>query len=343
MSALRTDDAWQAKAACRGPQAVVFFPPSHFERKDEKLEREGRAKAICTTCPVRHAVPRVRGEDPGATRHLGWAERGRAQAAPRPPRPVAAATPGYEGDSTTGRRGPATLHVAAAPGDAAAVEDREQRHRPFPGRAQVGANVGHRQRPRVSPRACRRPPARPRRSRRARTTRRPVRRRGLGVRARAARAGSTPNSVGRRGAERRSLERRHERVTGERIGGTGLHRAAARDLDLAVAGEQVEHGAVAVVERGDVETERTGGARCARQRAARAVRSASGSTTQRPTVGSRRSPVSRSSSSTVTQPRSATTRSTDRSGRAWAARTIGSTSRTSPPPTVSERPLSRST
>jgi WhiB family redox-sensing transcriptional regulator len=53
MSALRTDDLWQAKAACRGPQAIVFFPPSHFERKDEKLEREGRAKAICTSCPVR--------------------------------------------------------------------------------------------------------------------------------------------------------------------------------------------------------------------------------------------------------------------------------------------------
>ena len=53
MSALRTDDAWQVKAACRGPQAAVFFPPSHFERKDEKLEREGRAKAICATCSVR--------------------------------------------------------------------------------------------------------------------------------------------------------------------------------------------------------------------------------------------------------------------------------------------------
>ena len=53
MSALRTDDAWQAKASCRGPQAIVFFPPSYFERKDEKLEREGRAKSICTTCPVR--------------------------------------------------------------------------------------------------------------------------------------------------------------------------------------------------------------------------------------------------------------------------------------------------
>ena len=55
MSAVRIDDAWQVKAACRGPQAVVFFPPSHFERKDEKLEREGRAKAICVTCPVRQS------------------------------------------------------------------------------------------------------------------------------------------------------------------------------------------------------------------------------------------------------------------------------------------------
>lgn len=53
MSALRTDDAWQVKAACRGPQAAVFFPPSSFERKDEKLDRERRAKSICATCAVR--------------------------------------------------------------------------------------------------------------------------------------------------------------------------------------------------------------------------------------------------------------------------------------------------
>ena len=53
VSAQRIDDVWQDKAACRGPQASVFFPPSHFERKDEKLEREARAKAICVTCPVR--------------------------------------------------------------------------------------------------------------------------------------------------------------------------------------------------------------------------------------------------------------------------------------------------
>ena len=53
MSAQRTEELWQIKAACRGPQAAVFFPPSHFERKDEKLQREERAKAICAECPVR--------------------------------------------------------------------------------------------------------------------------------------------------------------------------------------------------------------------------------------------------------------------------------------------------
>jgi WhiB family redox-sensing transcriptional regulator len=53
VSAQRSDDAWQLRAACRGPQAGVFFPPPHFERKDDKLERETRAKAICATCSVR--------------------------------------------------------------------------------------------------------------------------------------------------------------------------------------------------------------------------------------------------------------------------------------------------
>ena len=48
MSALRSDDTWQVKAACRGPQALFFFPPSTFERKDSKQDRERRA-----TCAVR--------------------------------------------------------------------------------------------------------------------------------------------------------------------------------------------------------------------------------------------------------------------------------------------------
>jgi WhiB family transcriptional regulator, redox-sensing transcriptional regulator len=53
LSVQRVDDLWQVKAACRGPQSSVFFPPSHFERKDEKESREARAKAICGSCPVR--------------------------------------------------------------------------------------------------------------------------------------------------------------------------------------------------------------------------------------------------------------------------------------------------
>jgi WhiB family transcriptional regulator, redox-sensing transcriptional regulator len=31
----------------------MFFPPSHFERRDEKDLREANAKAICATCTVR--------------------------------------------------------------------------------------------------------------------------------------------------------------------------------------------------------------------------------------------------------------------------------------------------
>ena len=45
-------DSWEHKAACRGPQSEVFFPPPRFERKDEKIAREGRAKAICRQCSV---------------------------------------------------------------------------------------------------------------------------------------------------------------------------------------------------------------------------------------------------------------------------------------------------
>jgi WhiB family redox-sensing transcriptional regulator len=53
VSAQRVEESWQVRAACRGPQAVVFFPPSHFERKSDKLQREEQAKAICSTCCVR--------------------------------------------------------------------------------------------------------------------------------------------------------------------------------------------------------------------------------------------------------------------------------------------------
>lgn len=44
---------WQQRAACRGPQAQVFFPPSTSERRDEREARERDAKQICAGCRVR--------------------------------------------------------------------------------------------------------------------------------------------------------------------------------------------------------------------------------------------------------------------------------------------------
>jgi WhiB family redox-sensing transcriptional regulator len=53
MAANTWEYGWQWRAACRGEDTGLFFPPSHFELKDEKLTRERRAKAICAVCPVR--------------------------------------------------------------------------------------------------------------------------------------------------------------------------------------------------------------------------------------------------------------------------------------------------
>lgn len=52
MVANQHDEAWQLRAACRGPQSIVFFPPSYVERKDERMRREREAKAICRSCGV---------------------------------------------------------------------------------------------------------------------------------------------------------------------------------------------------------------------------------------------------------------------------------------------------
>jgi WhiB family redox-sensing transcriptional regulator len=43
---------WRAAAECRGDNAVFFFAPSHFERKEEKDRREGVARALCRRCRV---------------------------------------------------------------------------------------------------------------------------------------------------------------------------------------------------------------------------------------------------------------------------------------------------
>lgn len=51
--ALLTEEKWQLRAACRGPQSLMFFPPTHFERKEDKDQREKEAKRICAQCGVR--------------------------------------------------------------------------------------------------------------------------------------------------------------------------------------------------------------------------------------------------------------------------------------------------
>ena len=55
MSTSTIQQDWRLRAACRGPQSWVFFPPPRFERKDEKREREQRAKEICHGCGVEDA------------------------------------------------------------------------------------------------------------------------------------------------------------------------------------------------------------------------------------------------------------------------------------------------
>jgi WhiB family redox-sensing transcriptional regulator len=51
--AVSTFDTWRARAACKGPETALFFPPGSAERKDEREARERRAKAICHECPVK--------------------------------------------------------------------------------------------------------------------------------------------------------------------------------------------------------------------------------------------------------------------------------------------------
>jgi WhiB family redox-sensing transcriptional regulator len=45
-------ETWHLKASCRGPESVLFFPPSFPERRDEREDREAKAKRICIACPV---------------------------------------------------------------------------------------------------------------------------------------------------------------------------------------------------------------------------------------------------------------------------------------------------
>ncbi len=45
-------EEWQRHAACKGPRAELFFPPTSPERKEDRMARERDAKAICASCAV---------------------------------------------------------------------------------------------------------------------------------------------------------------------------------------------------------------------------------------------------------------------------------------------------
>ena len=44
---------WQWRAACRGEDSGLFFPPGEWESREDRLTRERKAKSICAVCPVR--------------------------------------------------------------------------------------------------------------------------------------------------------------------------------------------------------------------------------------------------------------------------------------------------
>ena len=318
-----------------------FYPPMHTERKHERLARERRAKSVCASCPVRVRVPRARHRRRRALRHLGRPEPGRAPPAPR-----------IGLIRFCAARALAVRHPERRPAGGCRRCARRSRRRVTP-RASSSASSGTACL-RVIPAASRNSPTvKPRRVLGQQAGRQPAGGGdGVGVEPQPvaldehAPAGQLAqlgpvDAVRCRWRHPAGGQRGHDRMVGQRVGPAGPPGVGAVDDD---AVERGEHGPLALVER------RPARGRAVRRR--RDVRPVDGrggrderrrSATHRPTVGARRSPVSSSSSSTSTQPRSATTRSTERSGRARDAGSTGATSSTSPPPTVSSRPVSRST
>jgi WhiB family redox-sensing transcriptional regulator len=46
------ESPWRGLAQCRREHAAAFFPPPHFELKEDKDAREDQARALCQACPV---------------------------------------------------------------------------------------------------------------------------------------------------------------------------------------------------------------------------------------------------------------------------------------------------
>ena len=121
---VQTLNSWRTRAACRGPETALFFPPSNTERRDDRDLRESRAKAICRQCPVRsecldHTLPRR-----GVPRDLGRTQRART---PRDARGELRLIARLGSEPW-----PGDPHVAATAGEAFTVELLEQRDHVLP-------------------------------------------------------------------------------------------------------------------------------------------------------------------------------------------------------------------
>jgi WhiB family redox-sensing transcriptional regulator len=45
--------SWQERGRCRDLDPDLFFPPVEAESSEQRHAREGAAKAVCSSCPVR--------------------------------------------------------------------------------------------------------------------------------------------------------------------------------------------------------------------------------------------------------------------------------------------------
>ena len=52
MAVRMVEETWQRRAACRGPESVLFFAPTLPEPRTDRDARETRAKTICGGCDV---------------------------------------------------------------------------------------------------------------------------------------------------------------------------------------------------------------------------------------------------------------------------------------------------
>lgn len=48
-----TSVGWQDRGRCRDLDPDLFFPPVEAESTEQRHAREGAAKAVCASCPVR--------------------------------------------------------------------------------------------------------------------------------------------------------------------------------------------------------------------------------------------------------------------------------------------------